>query len=93
MLIASEGVDEDRDQGGVFRVDIGTGAFTVLARPKDPDQVVESGGVDYVAAHGDREVLAISRGRTQTWARGAAAVAMAADAQLNLLVVAVNNHE
>jgi DNA-binding beta-propeller fold protein YncE len=93
MLIASEGADEDRDQGGVFRMDIGSGAFTVLARPKDPDQVVEAGGVDYVAAHGDHDVLAISRGRTQTWARGAAAVALAADPQLSLLVVAVNSHE
>ncbi len=93
LLIASEGADEDRDEGAVFRMDIGTGAFTVLARAKDPDQVVESGGADYVAAHGDRDVLAISKGSTQTWARGAAAVALAPDPRLNLLVVAVNAHE
>jgi hypothetical protein len=93
MLIASEGADEDGDPGGVFRMDLTSGEFKTLARPKDPDQVIESAQGVFVAAHGDRDVLWIDGGRTSTWARGASAVALAADHQLNLLVVAVNIHE
>jgi hypothetical protein len=93
MLVASEGASEDSDQGGVFRMDLGNGRFTTLARPKDPDQVIESALGVFVAAHGDRDVLRIAGDRTSTWAHGAAAVALAADQQLNLLVVGVNSHE
>jgi DNA-binding beta-propeller fold protein YncE len=93
ILIAAEGNDEDADPGGVFMLDPGTGAFTTLARPRDPDQVIESGATVFVAAHGDKEVLKIAGESTSTWAPGAAAVGLAADLQLNLLVVAVNAHE
>ncbi len=93
ILIAAEGNNEDSDPGGVFRLDPGTGAFTTLAHPHDPDQVVESGGAVYVAAHGDSDVLRIAGGSTAHWAKGAAAVALAADPRLDLLVVAVNAHE
>lgn len=93
MLIAAEGAHEDEDAGGVFRLDLAGGQFTTLARPKDPDQVSESGNAVYVAAHGDRDVLRIEGGSTSTWARGAAAVALAPDPALHLLVVAVNAHE
>ena len=93
ILIAAEGAAEDADAGGVFRLDPGRGTFATLARPRDPDQVIESGGAVYVAAHGDRDVLAIKNGRTSVWARGAAAVALAADPVLGLLVVGVNAHE
>ncbi|MGZ6372922.1 MAG: hypothetical protein ACXWL8_05955, partial [Candidatus Limnocylindria bacterium] len=81
------------DPGGVFSVDPVTGAFQTLALPKDPDQVLQSGSTIYVAAHGDRQVLAIAGGSTTAWARGAPAVALAADLPLGLLVVAVNGHE
>jgi DNA-binding beta-propeller fold protein YncE len=93
LLIAAEGATEDTDPGGVFSFDTMTGAFTTLARPKDPDQVLQSGSTIFVAAHGDRDVLAIEPGRTSTWAEGAAAVALAADSALGYLVVAVNAHE
>jgi len=93
MLIASEGADEDRDAGGVFRLDLGSGQFKTLASPRDPDQVIESAQGVFVAAHGDRDVLHIAGGQTSTWAHGASAVALAADQQLNLLVVAINAHE
>ena len=93
LLIAAEGENEDADPGAVFSFDTVSGAFTPLARPRDPDQVVESGGIDYVAAHGDREVLAISGRTTRTFADGASAVAVAPDPSIGLLVVAVNSHE
>lgn len=93
LLIAAEGPTEDTDTGGVFSFDPMTGTFTTLALPKDPDQVLQSGSTVLVAAHGDREVLAIEGGRTSLWARGAAAVALAPDPALGLLVVAVNAHE
>ncbi|MGH7760278.1 MAG: YncE family protein [Candidatus Dormibacteraceae bacterium] len=93
LLVAAEGGTEDTDPGGVFSFDTMTGAFTTLGTPKDPDQVLQSGSTIFVAAHGDRDVLAIDAGRTRTWARGAAAVALAADPPLGYLVVAVNTHE
>jgi hypothetical protein len=55
--------------------------------------VLQSGPTVFVAAHGDRDVLAIRGGRANSWARGAAAVALAADPALGYLVVAVNAHE
>ncbi|MHB8587757.1 MAG: YncE family protein [Candidatus Dormibacteraceae bacterium] len=93
LLIAAEGGTEDTDPGGVFSFDTMTGAFTTLATPKDPDQVLQSGSTMFVAAHGDRDVLAIQGSRSEAWARGAAAVALAPDPALDLLVVAVNAHE
>jgi outer membrane protein assembly factor BamB len=93
LLIAAEGGTEDTDPGGVFSFDTMTGSFTTLATPKDPDQVLLSGSTIFVAAHGDRDVLAIQPGSTKAWAGGAAAVALAADAPLGYLVVAVNAHE
>jgi DNA-binding beta-propeller fold protein YncE len=93
LLIAAEGATEDTDSGGVFSLDTMTAAFTTLATPKDPDQVLQSGSTIFVAAHGDREVLAIQAGRTSTWGAGASAVALAADPAIGYLVVAVNAHE
>jgi DNA-binding beta-propeller fold protein YncE len=93
LLIAAEGGSEDTDPGGVFSFDTVTGAFSTLGTPKDPDQVLQSGSTIFVAAHGDRDVLAIQGRRTMAWARGAAAVALAADPALGYLVVAVNAHE
>jgi hypothetical protein len=93
LLIAAEGGTEDTDPGGVFSFDTVTGAFTTLATPKDPDQVLQSGSTIFVAAHGDHEVLAIQGGQVNAWARGAAPVALAADQPLGYLVVAVNAHE
>ena len=93
ILVSCEGADEDRDAGAVLRVDPQSGSVATLAKPRDPDQVEESGGVVYVAAHGDRDVLAIAGGTTTTWARGVPAVALAPDPKMNLLVVAVNGHE
>ena len=93
LLIAAEGGTEDTDPGGVFSFDTMNGTFSTLATPKDPDQVLQSGSTIFVAAHGDRDVLAIQAGRASTWAGGAAAVALAADSALGDLVVAVNAHE
>jgi DNA-binding beta-propeller fold protein YncE len=93
LLIAAEGAREDGDPGGVFSFDVASAKFTTLGRPRDPDQVVQSGSTVLVASHGDRQVLAIEGGLTRAWAPGAAAVAIAPDPSLNLLVVAVNNHE
>jgi sugar lactone lactonase YvrE len=93
LLIAAEGATEDTDPGGVFSFDTVTGTFQTLATPKDPDQVLFAGSTIYVAAHGDRDVLAIKFGLKKVWAAGAAAVALAADPALGLLVVAVNAHE
>jgi hypothetical protein len=70
-----------------------TGAFVTLATPKDPDQVLQSGSTIFVSAHGERDVLAIQDGRSSAWAKGAAAVALAPDPALGVLVVAVNAHE
>src|SRR5450756_1560961 len=93
LLVAAEGGTEDTDPGGVFSFDTLTGSFTTLATPKDPDQVLFSGSTVFVAAHGDRDVLAIQLGRTSVWAQGAGAVALASDPALGYLVVAVNSHE
>lgn len=93
VLVAAEGDPEDSSPGGVFEFDPMTGSFVTLAHPRDPDLVLQSAGTVFVAAHGDRDVLAIDDGRTSAWARGVAAVALAADPQLNQLVVAVNAHE
>lgn len=93
LLIAAEGGTEDTDPGGVFSFDTMTGVFTTLATPKDPDQVLQAGSTVLVAAHGDRDVLAIRGGREAIWARGASAVALAPDPSLGDLVVAVNSHE
>ena len=93
LLITAEGDTEDTALGGVFSYDTATGTFRTLARPRDPDQVVQSGLKVLVAAHGDREVLAIEGGQSSVWARGAAAVAIAPDPSLNLLVLVVNAHE
>jgi outer membrane protein assembly factor BamB len=93
LLVAAEGASEDTDPGGVFSFDTVTGSFQTLATPRDPDQVLYSGSTIFVAAHGDRDVLAIKAGLTKVWARGAGAVALAPDAPLGYLVVAVNAHE
>jgi hypothetical protein len=94
LLIAAEGDPEDTSRGAVYEFDPASGGFRTLARPRDPDFVIESRDMVFVAAHGDREVLAISSaGAAKTWARGASAVALAPDPALNLLVVAVNGHE
>jgi hypothetical protein len=92
LLIAAEGGTEDTDPGGVFSFDR-TGTFKTLASPRDPDQVLQSGSTVLVAAHGDHEVLAIDGGLTDHWGVGLAPVAIATDAALNLLVVAVNANE
>jgi len=93
LLIAAEGDSEDTDPGAVFSYDPMTSSFKTLARPRDPDQVVAWGTDVFVAAHGDHEVLRIAGGPIVAWAKGAPAVALAPDSQLNLLVVAVNGHE
>ena len=93
LLISAEGGNEDNDPGGVFSLDPGSETFTTLARPRDPDQVVEYGTKVLVAAHGDREVLAIDGEKISVWASGMPAVALAPDAALNLLAVVVNDHE
>ncbi len=93
LLIAAEGPTEDTDPGGVFSYDPMSGAFKTLARPRDPDQVVQTGSMVLVAAHGDRDVLAIDGGRTNVWAPGAAAVALASDPAAGLLAMVVNAHE
>lgn len=94
LLIAAEGDPEDTSPGGVYEFDPETGGFRTLARPRDPDLVVKSRDTVFVAAHGDRAVLTISSsGKTTIWAQGVAAVALAPDPNLNLLVVAVNSHE
>lgn len=93
LLVAAEGGTEDTDPGGVFSFDTMAGSFTLLATPRDPDQVLQSGSTIFVAAHGDRDVLAIHGGQAAAWARGASAVALAADPALGYLVVAVNAHE
>jgi DNA-binding beta-propeller fold protein YncE len=93
LLIAAEGESEDTDPGAVFSFDTVKGTFATLARPRDPDQVAWAQGTVFVSAHGEEEVLAIRRGSVRHWARGAAAVALAPDPALGLLVVAVNSHE
>lgn len=93
LLIAAEGPSEDSDPGGVFSYDPVSRSFTTLAQPRDPDQVIHSGAGVFVAAHGDRAVLAIKNGHAARWAPGASAVAIAADTALSVLVIVVNAHE
>jgi len=93
LLVSAEGAAEDTDPGGVFSYDPMTSTFRTLARPRDPDQVLRSGPDVYVAAHGDRNVLAIGDAGTAIWASGASAVGLSADPPLKLLVVVVNANE
>jgi DNA-binding beta-propeller fold protein YncE len=93
LLVAAEGESEDSDPGAVFSYDVVGGRFATLARPRDPDQVAAMGSTVYVAAHGDRDILAIEGSSTHHWATGAAAVGLAVDPSENLLVLAVNSHE
>ena len=93
LLIAAEGGTEDTDAGGVFRFDPSNEAFTTLARPRDPDQVLQSNDTVFVAAHGDRDVLAINGTNTAVWAPGIGTVGLAPDPSLDVLVLAVNAHE
>ena len=93
LLITAEGAVEDSDAGGVFSFDPMTGAFKILGTPKDPDQVLQSGSMIFVAAHGDSNVLVLQDERSSKWAQGSAPVALAPSDSLGLLVVAVNAHE
>ncbi|TMD91249.1 MAG: hypothetical protein E6I73_05165 [Chloroflexi bacterium] len=93
LLVSAEGGNEDDDPGGVFALDTTSEKFTTLARPRDPDQVVGFGTKVFVAAHGDKDVLAIDAEKTNIWAPGMPAVGLAPDAQLGLLAVVVNDHE
>jgi hypothetical protein len=93
LLIAAEGAVEDSDPGGVFSFDPVNSAFKILATPKDPDLVLQSGSMILVAAHGDGQVLVLQDDHSSTWARGSAPVALATSDALGLLVVAVNAHE
>jgi DNA-binding beta-propeller fold protein YncE len=93
LLVAAEGESEDTDPGAVFSYDDMSHSFKTLARPRDPDQVVQLNRTAYVAAHGEKAVLAINGSSTKRWAQGAPAVAIAPDATLGMLVVVVNSHE
>lgn len=93
LLIAAEGESEDSDPGAVFSYDVVDGRFATLARPRDPDQVVASGPAVFIAAHGDRETLAIEGSTVHHWASGAPVVGLALDPSENLMVMAVNAHE
>ena len=93
LLIAAEGASEDSDPGAVLSYDTMSATFKTLARPRDPDQVIQAGSKILAAAHGDHNVLAIEGGRSSAWAPGAPAVALASDPALDLLVVVVNSHE
>lgn len=93
ILVAAEGADEDHDLGGVFVYEPATDSWTQLALARDPDQALVSGDTTFVAAHGDRDVLAINGDSVDKWAQGVPAVALAADKPLNLLVVVENGHE
>jgi hypothetical protein len=93
LLIAAEGAVENSDAGGVFSFDPATGAFKILATPKDPDQVLQSGSTIFVAAHGDKQVLVLQDDHSSKWARGSAPVSLATSEALGLLVVAMNAHE
>jgi outer membrane protein assembly factor BamB len=94
ILVAAEGAEEDRDQGAVFAFNPATESFESLVTARDPDQALLVGDATFVAAHGDRKVLAVMHdGSVKTWASGIPAVALAADSPLNTLVVVVNDHE
>ena len=93
LLVAAEASDEDRGSGSVSLLEAG-GAVRVLAGPRDPDQAVESAGVVYVAAHGDRRVLVLRAGSPEiAWAPGLDPVALAVDPALKLLVVVSDERE
>jgi len=56
--------------------------------------VLMSGDTRFVAAHGDREVVAVlADGTVKQLASDLPAVALAADPAMNLLVVVTNDHE
>ena len=93
LLIAAEGAVEDSDAGGVFSFDPVNSGFKILATPRDPDLVMQSGSMILVAAHGDGHVLVLQDEHSSTWARGSAPVALATSDALGLVVVAVNAHE
>lgn len=93
LLISAEGAHEDTDPGAVYAYDVARDSFRVIDRPLDPDEAVQWGPVVVVAAHGSRRVDVIDAGHVSEWAQGAAAVAVAPDSSLNVLVVAVNSHE
>ncbi len=93
LLIAAEGASEDSDAGGVFSFDPVHRSFKILATPKDPDQVLQSGSKILVAAHGDGHVLALQDEQSSRWAQGSAPVALATSDALGLVVVVVNAHE
>jgi outer membrane protein assembly factor BamB len=94
ILVGAEGPDEDNDLGAVFVFDPATEKFDTLALARDPDQVLLSGETTFIAAHGDRHVLAVlADGTTKTWASNLPAVALAADPTLNVIVVVANDHE
>lgn len=93
ILVAAEGPDEDQDLGGVFAFEPATETWTTLALARDPDQALVYGDTTFVAAHGDRAVLAIKGTDVERWAVGVPAVALAADPALKLLVVVANDHE
>jgi DNA-binding beta-propeller fold protein YncE len=95
LLVAAEGADEDRDLGAVLSLAPPTYEPRSLTRATDPDQVVEAGGKIFVASHGDRQVdvLTSSGDHAGTWGKGAAAVALAVDDALGLLVVVTDERE
>jgi outer membrane protein assembly factor BamB len=93
ILVTAEGADEDKDLGGVFVYEPASDSWTQLALARDPDQALVAGDTTFVAAHGDRDVLAINGDSVDKWALGVPAVALAADKPLNLLVVVANDHE
>ena len=93
LLVAAEGTPEDTAPGAVARVDTSLGTASVLASPRDPDQVSSLADDVFVAAHGDRDVLVLRGGRQLRWAPGAEAVALAPDAALGLLVVVTDAGE
>jgi sugar lactone lactonase YvrE len=95
LLIAAEGADEDHDLGAVLTVAPSATEPRSLLRVTDPDQVLEAGGKIFSASHGDREVdvLTSSGGHVGSWAKGGAAVALAVDDALGLLVVVTDERE
>jgi DNA-binding beta-propeller fold protein YncE len=95
LLIAAEGADEDHDLGAVLSLAPPGYEPHSLLRATDPDQVLEAGGKIFVASHGDREVdvLTSAGGRVGPWGKDAAAVALAVDDALGLLVVVTDVRE
>jgi hypothetical protein len=94
ILAAAEGDDEDSDPGAVLRLEPPDYGVRVLLQVTDPDQVLTAGGRIFVAAHGAREVdVLTSSGARAAWARGAAAVALAADEPQRTLLVVTNERE